>query len=411
MAQLKPLWDLLKRRWLIVVVLAAVGAGGGFGFSKLQEPTFRSSAKLYVMPARPDNGNTLTIQNVVRQYGQLMVSDRFLEGISRGLNLGLSVEEMRKRVSASGVVEYQQVLADVDDPDPAQARAIAGRLVRDFIRDQETRMKNVDQSSRIDVIAYDDPTPAVLHRPQTTTNVAAATLLGLLLATGVIALLELPLLAQLTPYWAILRRRWAIVVTLVVVGGAAGFGFSKLQEPTFRSSAKVYLMPARPDYGTTLTIQNVVRQYGQLMVSDRFLRSASEDLKLDLPLSEMRKRVTASGVVEFQQILMDVDDSDAGRARAIARKLVQDFIQDQDGRMKHVDPSNRIDVFAYDDPTPATLHRPQTRTNVIASTFLGLLVSLGLVYLLETQSSPIRTPEEVERRRGQPVTGKIPATS
>jgi capsular polysaccharide biosynthesis protein len=119
--------------------------------------------------------------------------------------------------------------------------------------------------------------------------------------------------------------------------------------------------------------------------------------------------VTASGVVEFQQILMDVDDSDAGRARAIARKLVQDFIQDQDGRMKHVDPSNRIDVFAYDDPTPATLHRPQTRTNVVASAFLGLLVGLALVYLLETQAGPVKNLQEVDRRSGRRVVGNAPA--
>lgn len=218
-------------------------------------------------------------------------------------------------------------------------------------------------------------------------------------------------MAQLKPYWDIVRRRWLLVVALAVVGAAAGYGFSKLQEPVFRSSAKLYVMPARPDYGNILFIQNVVRQYGQLIVADRFLRGVSETLALDLPIEEMRKRVTASGNVENLVILIDVDDTDAGRARAIARQLTQDFIRDQDGRMKQVDPANRIDVRAYDDPTPATLHRPQTRVNVIAAGFLGLLVGVVVAFVLEALDDTVKTPEEVDRLVGVRVVGSIPAAS
>ncbi len=217
-------------------------------------------------------------------------------------------------------------------------------------------------------------------------------------------------MAQLNTYWDILRRRWLIIVALAVVGAAAGFGFSKLQEPIFRSSAKLYVMPARPDYGNILFIQNVVRQYGQLIVADRFLKGVSEGLKLDLPVDDMRKRVTASGNVEGLVILIDVDDPDAGRARAIARKLTQDFMADQDGRMKGIDPSNRIDVRAYDDPTPATLFRPQTRVNVIAAGFLGLLVGILLAFLLENLDDTVKSSEEVGRVVGVRVLGSIPAS-
>lgn len=216
-------------------------------------------------------------------------------------------------------------------------------------------------------------------------------------------------MAQFKTYLDILRRRWWLVVVLAVVGAAAGYGFSKLQEPIFRSSAKLYVMPARPDYGNTLFIQNVIRQYGQLIVAERFLKGVSEGLKLDLPVEEMRKRVTASGNVENSVILMDVDDTDAGRARAIARQLMQDFIRDQDARMKTVDPANRIDVRAYDEPTPATLFRPQTRVNVMAAGFLGLLVGLALAFLLELLDDTLKSAEDVDRLIGVPVLSGIPA--
>lgn len=217
-------------------------------------------------------------------------------------------------------------------------------------------------------------------------------------------------MAQLKTYLDILRRRWLLIIALAVVGAAAGFGFSKLQEPVFRSSAKLYVMPTRPDYGNILFIQNVVRQYGQLIVADRFLKGVSEGLKLDLPVEEMRRRVTASGNVENLVILLDVDDTDAGRARAIARQLTQDFIRDQDGRMKTVDPANRIDVRAYDDPTPAGLFRPQTRVNAIAAGFLGLLVGLALALLLENLDDTVKSAEDVHRLMGVPVLTGIPTS-
>jgi capsular polysaccharide biosynthesis protein len=217
-------------------------------------------------------------------------------------------------------------------------------------------------------------------------------------------------MAAFKTYWLTLRRRWLIVVALAVAGALAGFGFSKLQEPVFRSSAKLYVMPTRPDYGNILFIQNVVRQYGQLIVADRFLKSVSESQKLDLPVEEMRRRVTASGNVENLVIFIDVDDTDAGRARSIARQLTQDFIRDQDGRMKNVDPANRIDVRAYDDPTPAVLSRPQTRVNTMAAGFLSLLVGVALAFVLDALDDTVKSAEEVDRLMGVRVFGAIPST-
>ncbi|HLE80770.1 MAG TPA: Wzz/FepE/Etk N-terminal domain-containing protein, partial [Dehalococcoidia bacterium] len=66
-------------------------------------------------------------------------------------------------------------------------------------------------------------------------------------------------MGQLRAYWGILFRSWWLVVALGVVGAAAGYGFSVSQAPLYRSSAKLYVMPARPDQGITYYSQNVVR--------------------------------------------------------------------------------------------------------------------------------------------------------
>ena len=57
--ELREYWRALTKRWWLIFLVALAAAGSAYAFSKLQEPVFRSSAKLYVMPARPDYGNAL----------------------------------------------------------------------------------------------------------------------------------------------------------------------------------------------------------------------------------------------------------------------------------------------------------------------------------------------------------------
>ena len=201
------------------------------------------------------------------------------------------------------------------------------------------------------------------------------------------------------------------MVALAVAGAAAGYGFSVAQSPLYRSSAKLYVMPARPDQGITYFSQNVVRQYGQLIVSDQLLRNVSQALQLGMSPGQLRGMVTASGNVENLIIYLTVDDTDPRRAQGIAQQLVQEFIRDQEDRMDAISPAYRVDVRAYDDATPAGLFRPLTRANTAAAGFLGLLLGVTLVFFLELFDDTIKTPEDVDRYVGAPILGYIPAVS
>lgn len=213
---------------------------------------------------------------------------------------------------------------------------------------------------------------------------------------------------ELRQYWAVLSKGWMVVVIVAFVASLSAYAYSKLQQPIFRSSAKLYVMPARPDYGNVLFSQNVVRQYSQLLTSDRLLTRVSDELRLDLSVVTMKRKVTTTGTVENLAIQMDVDDTDPGRARAIARQLALDFIEDQDARMKDISKDNRIDVRMYDDPTSAALYSPKTKSNVVAGGLLGLLLGGIIVFLLEYLDDTIRSPEDVERHVALPVMGSIP---
>ena len=213
---------------------------------------------------------------------------------------------------------------------------------------------------------------------------------------------------QLREYWTILRRAWWLILVAGLVAGAAAYAYSKLEARVYRSSARVYVMPVKPDFGNVMFIQNVVRQYSQILVADRFLASVSERLKLDLPVEVLRKQITTSGTSDDLVIQVDVDDEDPGRAQAVARQLAKAFMQDQEARMKDVPKESRIEVRTYDEPTPPLLLRPKTRLNVAAGVILGLLIGALAGFALEYLDDTIKNGEDVERYVALPVMGNIP---
>lgn len=213
---------------------------------------------------------------------------------------------------------------------------------------------------------------------------------------------------RLSDYWRVLVRRWWIVVLAALVAAGAAYVYSKQQQPMYRSSAKLMLM-ARPDYGNTLAMQNIVRQYSQRAKSDQLVKPVIEEQRLDMSPSQLKGKITTKGRAEDLTIQIDVSDADPAVAQNIARALALQFVEDQDVLMKTVDDLYRIDVRMYDDPTPGSLYKPRTKVNTFAGGALGLVFGLLAAFVLEYIDDTIKGSDDVERYVAAPVVGAIPA--
>jgi len=213
---------------------------------------------------------------------------------------------------------------------------------------------------------------------------------------------------QLRDYLAVIVKRWWAFLLVTAIAAGTAYGYSKVQQPIFRSSAKLYIMPARPDYGNVMFTQTVVRQYSQLILADRFLSALNDELRLDLPLPVLRSRISSSGTVDNMVIQIEVDDPSPGSAQNIAKLLAMKFVEDQELRMRDIEKANRIDVFMYDEPTPAFLSQPKTRTNVMAGAVLGFILGGLIAFVLEYLDDTIKSSQDVEHYVAVPVVGSIP---
>ena len=212
----------------------------------------------------------------------------------------------------------------------------------------------------------------------------------------------------LRDYWRVLARRWWLIAALVVLAAGSAYVYSKLQQPFYRSSIRLFVIPWRPDYGVTLVVRETIRQYSQLLTTDAIINRVNSQLQLDLPPEEFRRRVRVSEAADAQAILIEADDPNPEMARRIVLALAEAFREQQQLRMKDVDKRDRVDVERYDDPSPPVLAWPRTRSNVLAWGVLGLVVGVLIAFLQEFLDDTVKTVEESERLLGRAVLGVVP---
>ena len=214
---------------------------------------------------------------------------------------------------------------------------------------------------------------------------------------------------QLRDYWRVLYRHWWVVLVVAAAGFAGAFGYSKLQEPVYRSTVWLKVLPTRIDYGLTMVIESLLRQYAREIDTDKMAALVNQRLKLDVSTAELRKRLTIAAIKDDYLLQIDVDDTDAQRAQDIAFVLADEYEKlHQENMSRIIDPRDRIEILLLDKPTPASLNRPKALSNSVAGGMLGLLLGVLLVFALEYLDDTMKAAEDVERYTGLPMLGTIP---
>jgi len=216
---------------------------------------------------------------------------------------------------------------------------------------------------------------------------------------------------QLRDYWAVVSKRWWLILLVAFTATAGSYGFSKLQEPVYRSTIKLTVTPSRYDYGLTMVIESMLRQYSERLRTNRIAEAVNDRLHLDLSTEKLKSKVKVSPVSEDYILMVTVDDSDPNRARDIAYAWTDEFVKQQQILMAPVNPQDRIEVSILDRPTPGELYYPKTRQFAVAAAALGLVIGLLLSFLLEYLDDTLKTADDVERFAGLPVLGAIPVVS
>jgi capsular polysaccharide biosynthesis protein len=214
---------------------------------------------------------------------------------------------------------------------------------------------------------------------------------------------------DLREYVRVLFKRGWMVVLIALVGGLGAIGFSKLQQPIYRSTISLGAIPARPDYGQGLASKELLHNYSQQIVTTKMLQPVIDQLQLDITPEKLKERVNVSADEADLLINIEVKDPIQANAPKVAQAIADAFVVKHRQDNLQVDQQNRILVDVHDGPTPVELFSPKTRINAVAGGILGALVGVFVVFLLEyLESAYVRNSEDVERLLGLTVLGSIP---
>ena len=193
---LRQYWEVLRKRWLIVVVLPLIAAiTSGIISFYIIKPVYESSTTLIVGKKAEEAGSVAVqmLDNSVLQanlqlaktYAAIAQSRTVEQNVIEDLDLPLTVGQLNSMISITPVKTTEILEIRVANTDPELAAFIANSMAQNF-------SEAVIEIKKVDSVSIVDPaiTPSIPVKPNKKLNVLIAFVVGLMAAAGLVFLLE-----------------------------------------------------------------------------------------------------------------------------------------------------------------------------------------------------------------------------
>lgn len=183
----------LRKRWLVIVVLAVLGAGAGFALARSSTPEYRSTSKVFVSLTRGETVSELVqgatyAQNLVESYVQVATMPAVLDPVIDELDLGVSARALAGRVTATSPLNTVIIEITAVDTEPGRAAQIANAVAEQLAATVTTISPTAEdggETVQMSVLA-EAQVPGAPFQPRTpllmVTGGAAGVALGVLVA-------------------------------------------------------------------------------------------------------------------------------------------------------------------------------------------------------------------------------------
>jgi capsular polysaccharide biosynthesis protein len=203
---------------------------------------------------------------------------------------------------------------------------------------------------------------------------------------------------ELQDYLNILRKRGWIIILTACITAVSALGFSLVQTPKYKATAKLSVNPARADWGLANAAKTLLRNYTINMTTHKTAQKVIDRAQLDMSTDDLLSKVTVSSDESNLTLQVDAKDYDPVVAIQIAQTMAEVFIEGQTEWNNKQDKSDRIEVSLLDDVRDAPLFSPKKKINTLAGGIFGVLLGGVIILLLEwLESDILRTPGDVER--------------
>ncbi len=187
--ELRDYLRILRKRGWIIILTTLLTAAAAWGFSRLQAVEYKSSVNVFVSPDRIDNGTLLAAKQILRGFRAYIDSENFAAQVIERLGLDMKPDQLKPKVTIATKDEDFLLQIDVVNTDGDQANDIARTWATAFVEWRQQENLKQRKEDRVSAYIVQDPKYGQF-RPQTSLNVIAGAIIGLLLGVLIVFFLE-----------------------------------------------------------------------------------------------------------------------------------------------------------------------------------------------------------------------------
>lgn len=216
----------------------------------------------------------------------------------------------------------------------------------------------------------------------------------------------------------IILRKLPVIILCTIVAAAITFSSTMMfVEPKYQSRGKLYVSSSSQTaaasagniiaYNDVLTSQKLVNTYIEILRSDSFLQTVSEDIGAKYTYSQIGSMLSMSSVNETELLEITVTCPDPYYAYRIASSIIKNSADE----IERVVDGGSVRIID-NATTPTNPSSPNVYKNVAIGAALGLVLSAAAVFVLELLNTNVKQTDDMQEKYGIPVIGEIPwATS
>ena len=207
-----------------------------------------------------------------------------------------------------------------------------------------------------------------------------------------------------------IKKRWIIIVaitlTATIISGIISFF---VIDPVYEASTKVFVGKEENDnaaYNSSEInmYQQLLQTYAQAIKTKDLVNRAISGLKYDgLEARNVVESLTVNPISNTQILQIKYQSKDPNEAKDVLKSVTDEFIV----TAKELVPNGNVRVIEEVE-LPQNPVSPNKKMNIAIAFLVGLMVSVGLVFLLEYLDNTYKNKDQLEKELGIPVLGAIP---
>ncbi|GGA20571.1 YveK family protein [Psychrobacillus lasiicapitis] len=209
------------------------------------------------------------------------------------------------------------------------------------------------------------------------------------------------------------KRLLLIILTTIIAITVSGVVSFLYLTPIYQSSTQILVNQEKVDI-STLNSQDIqtnlqlINTYNVIIKSPAILSKVIEQLDLNTTPSALTNQITVKNEQNSQVVNITVQDANPNVAVDIANTTATVFQEEIKKLMKVDNVSILTPALLGENPSPV---KPDPMLNMAIAAVIGLMLGVGIAFLLEYLDTTMKTEQDIEEILNLPILGLISTIS